>query len=58
VFERFARGDSRAPGAGLGLAIVRRAVASHGGEVILSDRAGGGLTVTLRMRGDAEASES
>lgn len=49
VFERFARGESAAPGAGLGLAIVRRAVESHGGAVTLSDREGGGLCVRLRL---------
>jgi two-component system, OmpR family, sensor histidine kinase TctE len=49
VFERFARGDSAVAGAGLGLAIVRRAVASHQGEVVLTERAGGGLEVTLRL---------
>lgn len=49
VFERFARGDSGMPGAGLGLAIVRRAVTSHGGEVYLADRPGGGMEVTLRL---------
>lgn len=49
VFERFARGDSGTPGAGLGLAIVRRAVMSHQGQVILSDRSGGGMEVTIEL---------
>lgn len=49
VFERFARDDKGVSGAGLGLAIVRRAVASHGGEVSLDNRVGGGLTVTVRL---------
>jgi two-component system sensor histidine kinase TctE len=53
VFERFSRGDSRAAGAGLGLAIVRRAVRSHGGDVVLGDRLGGGLHVTLLLPFDA-----
>lgn len=54
VFERFARGESGTQGAGLGLAIVRRAVASHGGEVLIADRPGGGLEVTLRLPPAAE----
>lgn len=46
VFERFARRGA-ALGAGLGLAIVRRAVLSHGGQVSLTDRNGGGLVVEI-----------
>jgi two-component system sensor histidine kinase TctE len=49
VFERFARGSSSAPGAGLGLAIVRQAIRSHGGDIRLLDREGGGLNVELRL---------
>jgi len=51
VFERFARGKTDAPGAGLGLAIVRQVVTSHGGSIDLADRPGGGLVVTLRLPG-------
>lgn len=47
VFERFARGGTGAPGAGLGLPIVRRAILSHGGTIALSARQGGGLTVEI-----------
>lgn len=54
VFERFTRGESAAPGVGLGLSIVRRAVQSQFGEIDLSDSEGGGLTVRLRLpRGEA-----
>lgn len=55
AFERFARSSGDVPGAGLGLAIVRQAVLSHGGTVVLMDRPGGGLTVeiTLPRGGDA-----
>jgi two-component system sensor histidine kinase TctE len=49
VFERFARGAAPSPGAGLGLAIVRRAVEGHNGTVILEEREGGGLTVLIRL---------
>ncbi|HRD92532.1 MAG TPA: HAMP domain-containing sensor histidine kinase [Accumulibacter sp.] len=34
---------------GLGLAIVRRIAAACGGEVVLGDAAGGGLSVTVRL---------
>lgn len=51
VFERFWRGDhqqARAEGrSGLGLAIVRQIVESHGGEVRLSASPRGGSTFTL-----------
>lgn len=49
AFERFARGSSGQPGAGLGLAIVRQAVESHKGQVSLDDRPGGGLVVTIEL---------
>jgi len=51
VFERFWRGDpqrARAEGrSGLGLAIVSRVAATHGGEVRLADNERGGSTFTL-----------
>jgi two-component system sensor histidine kinase TctE len=49
VFERFARRNNDEPGAGLGLAIVRRAVESHRGTITLSDREGGGLLVEVAL---------
>lgn len=49
VFERFARGSSTAPGAGLGLPIVQQAVEAHSGTVRLHDRDGGGLTVLVLL---------
>jgi len=54
VFERFWRGSGHAaPGAGLGLAIVREAAARMGGDVRVDDGIGGAgctFTVTLRVR--------
>ncbi len=56
VFERFARGpQARAEGAGLGMAIVRRAIEGHGGTVDLSNRVEGGLIVTIHLPGGAHA---
>lgn len=50
VFERFVRGkDAAHDGAGLGLAIVRRIVESHGGRIDLSNRVEGGLVVSLHI---------
>ncbi len=49
-FERLdnARGQST-PGVGLGLAVVRDAARSHGGEATLGDAPQGGLRATLRL---------
>ena len=41
---------SRRPeGAGMGLAIVRRTIEGHGGEVTLASEVGRGTTVTIRL---------
>ncbi len=53
VFEPYFRLDpSRSKhtgGAGLGLAIARAVARSHGGDITLAERAGGGLSVVLRL---------
>lgn len=57
LFEPFRRlADERlaAPGAGLGLSIVRAVARAHGGEVTAEPRAGGGLVVTVVLPGEAE----
>lgn len=56
VFEPFHRGDAARnldrPGSGLGLAIVADAVRHHRGHISLSNRAGGGLRVSLSLPAD------
>lgn len=47
MFEPFARGHEDSAGFGLGLAIARRAVALHGGQIIALNRDGGGLLVQI-----------
>lgn len=53
VFERFTRldeaRDRRRGGAGLGLALVRRAVESHGGDVAISDAPSGGARLEVSL---------
>ena len=61
VFEPFQRLEvSRnrgTGGSGLGLTIARRAVEGHGGTIVLANRPGGGLLVTVRLpRADGMAS--
>lgn len=53
VFERFARLDPNASGAGLGLFLARGLARGMGGEVSLADREDGGTAAcfTLRRRG-------
>ncbi len=49
AFLRFNTSRSDNGGSGLGLAIVHRLVTVNGGSVTLSDTAGGGLTVDIRI---------
>jgi len=51
IFEPFYRGlnGRAASGFGLGLAIAKRAVVAHGGRVVASSRAGGGLVVEISL---------
>lgn len=49
ALERFWRGDSSTPGTGLGLAIVQVLTEASGGELLLTDSPGGGLTVSFRL---------
>lgn len=56
VFERFARlSEARsrdAGGAGLGLALTRRIVESHGGTIAIVDTPGGGATFVVELPAD------
>ncbi len=49
IFTRFWRADRSSAGAGLGLAIVTRAMELHGGSVEVADTPGGGATFILRF---------
>ncbi len=48
LFEKFVRG-SPAPGAGLGLAVVRAIVEAHGGTVTAENRPGGGALFRISL---------
>jgi signal transduction histidine kinase len=64
VFEPFYRLETsrsrETGGAGLGLALVRAAIAAHGGDVVLDNRPEGGLraTVTLPVGAGVAAAEA
>ncbi|MBI4725381.1 MAG: HAMP domain-containing protein, partial [Rhodomicrobium sp.] len=55
VFKPFVRlersRNKETGGVGLGLAIARSIVRSHGGDIVLQNRAGGGLRVTISLSG-------
>ena len=48
--ERGARADERVPGHGIGLAMVRDIVVTHGGDLSIGRSALGGAAVTARVR--------
>lgn len=51
LFDRFFRGgDDRAPGAGLGLSLVRKIAVAHGGTVTVESRHGHGAAFHLHLR--------
>jgi two-component system sensor histidine kinase KdpD len=51
IFEKFERGGTSAPGAGLGLAICRAIVHAHGGSIAVRGRDGGGAVFSVRLPG-------
>lgn len=62
MFDPFVRGDNGTQGVGhgLGLAIARRAVRAHGGDIAARRREGGGLVVdiVLPQRGSDEGAQA
>jgi two-component system osmolarity sensor histidine kinase EnvZ len=48
-FTRLDTARSRAPGSGLGLAVVERIARAHGGRLLLQSRAGGGLEARVEL---------
>lgn len=57
IFESFQRGANvgSAPGSGLGLAVVRRAVEAHGGSVTFESAVDRGSTFVVRLRAPASS---
>jgi signal transduction histidine kinase len=56
IFKRFWRRDRARPESrGLGLAIVTRVAAAHGGTISVDDRPGGGAVFTLRLQSSRPA---
>ena len=50
IFERFARGSgAKAPGSGLGLALVAQQAALHGGSVAVGEASAGGARFTVTL---------
>lgn len=62
VFEPFRRLEASrnrgTGGSGLGLTIARKVVEAHGGTLVLKNRAGGGLTATVRLPRSATTGEA
>ena len=50
IFERFWQGNRDRGGAGLGMNIVARTVAAHGGSIAVRDAIGGGALITLSFQ--------
>jgi signal transduction histidine kinase len=55
VFQPWARGSDPAGGLGLGLAICRRLVEAHGGEIAVCERPGGGARFAFTLPAEAAA---
>lgn len=49
AFDPFFRSSSRGAGMGVGLGVARSVAATHGGDVALAPRSGGGAVITMRL---------
>jgi signal transduction histidine kinase len=49
LFGRFARGETRGDGSGLGLSVVQALAEAHGGSARLENRPGGGARAVVRL---------
>ncbi len=49
AFDPFFRSKARGAGVGVGLGVARAVAATHGGEVSLAPRPGGGAIITMRL---------
>ncbi|MDP8969626.1 MAG: sensor histidine kinase [Actinomycetota bacterium] len=59
VFERFTRGrNARAPGSGLGLALVAQQAAVHDGSAVIEDAPSGGARVTVDLAAPPAADQT
>ena len=55
LFGRFARGETRGDGSGLGLSVVQALAEAHGGSARLENRPGGGARAVVRLPAPALA---
>lgn len=49
LFQPFERGEERAAGTGLGLAVARALISAHGGRIWAQETPGGGATLTFEL---------
>jgi signal transduction histidine kinase len=55
LFEPFKRGDTKADGTGIGLAIVAQVMTAHHGSIAVRETPGGGTTIDLSFSAEGTA---